>query len=391
MIVGSALAALAGASYQVARPLSPPVVRVLAPPAQLLGTAPSFNWPTRGAAAVAVDGFGLLGSTGRNPLPTASTAKIMTALIILENHPLAPDQAGPVLTISSADVANYRRDVGQGKSVVAVVAGERLTEYQLLQGLLIPSANNFAELLAAWDAGSIPAFVTRMNARAAALGMAGTRFSDPSGFDPLTVSTPSDLIRLASTAMRLEVFAGIVGQAQASLPVAGVVHNIDTLIGREGIIGVKTGHTDQAGGNFVFAADLLDETGLGLFRVYGAVMGQASLEQAFAVTIRLLRNVRGRLHVGFLQHKLEPVATIRTAWGETTTVHADDFWLVPYLDGSTLTRRVRIAATRIPLAAGSQVGSLELTAGSRHTVLPLVTDAPLGEPPLSWRLTRPPG
>jgi D-alanyl-D-alanine carboxypeptidase (penicillin-binding protein 5/6) len=321
----------------------------------------------------------------------ASTAKIMTALIVLEDHPLDPGATGPVLTITPADVANYRRDVGQGKSVVAVIAGEHLSEYQLLQGLLIPSANNFAELLAAWDAGSIPAFVTKMNARAAGLGMTGTRFVDSSGFDPGTVSTPTDLIRLASTAMHLPVFAGIVVQPQASLPVAGVVRNIDILLGQEGILGVKTGHTDQAGGNFVFAADLFDENQLGIFRVYGAVMGQASLDGAFGVTTRILQDLRGRLHVAFVQHRLAPVATAKTAWGESTTVHPDDFWLVPYIDGMTLTRRIHLDQVTSPMTAGSRVGSMELTLGSRRVLLPLVLSGPLDEPPLSWRLTRPPG
>src|SRR5258708_40122528 len=98
-----------------------------------------------------------------------------------------------------------------------------------------------------------------MNLRAAALGMGATHYADVSGFSPLSVSIPSDLIRLGQTAMLQPVLAQIVAQSQATLPVAGVVHNLDTLLGQEGGVGIKTGHTDQAGGCFVMAADLTDD------------------------------------------------------------------------------------------------------------------------------------
>ena len=67
------------------------------------------------------------------------------------------------------------------QSLIKVSANERLTEYQVLQGLLIASGDNAAQILARWDAGSIPAFVTKMNAMAKSLGMTKTHFVDPDG------------------------------------------------------------------------------------------------------------------------------------------------------------------------------------------------------------------
>src|SRR5437867_11201913 len=198
----------------------------------------------------------------------ASTAKVMVALLVLERHPIGIDQPGPMVTVTAADVADYQRDVALDESSLPVVAGERLTEYQLLQGLLLPSASNFADMLATWDVGSVPAFVNRMNARAASLGMSATHYADVSGFSPLSVSIPSDLIVLAQTAMRLPVFAQLVAQPQATLPFNGVIRNLDALLGQGGIVGIKTGHTDQAGGCFVVAADLMID-GQSV-RVYGA-------------------------------------------------------------------------------------------------------------------------
>ena len=129
-----------------------------------------------------------------------------------------------------------------------------MTERQALQALLLPSANNIAAVLARWDAGSADRFVARMNATARSLGMTHTRYTDPSGYDDATVSTAADQVRIVDRAMRLPVFASIVATPSATLPVAGTVHNTNTLLGHDGFVGVKTGSTAAAGGCFAFRA-----------------------------------------------------------------------------------------------------------------------------------------
>jgi D-alanyl-D-alanine carboxypeptidase (penicillin-binding protein 5/6) len=93
-----------------------------------------------------------------------------------------------------------------------------------------------------------------MNAAARLLGMTHTRYTDPSGYDDATVSTAADQVRIVVRAMRLPVFARIVATARATLPVAGTVHNTNTLLGYGGFVGVKTGSDDAAGGCFAFRA-----------------------------------------------------------------------------------------------------------------------------------------
>src|SRR5207302_8896714 len=140
---------------------------------------------------------GVVATSGpEKPQPFASVAKVMTALVLLDSKPLAAGQQGPSLTVTALDVSDYAAKRDQGQSVVTVAAGEQLTEYQLLQGLLIPSGNNLADLIARWDAGSTQAFVEKMNNRAKTLGLKATTFADPSGFDPKTQTTPTDLVRL---------------------------------------------------------------------------------------------------------------------------------------------------------------------------------------------------
>jgi D-alanyl-D-alanine carboxypeptidase (penicillin-binding protein 5/6) len=129
---------------------------------------------------------------------------------------------------------------------------EQLTERQALEALLLPSANNIAAVLARWDVGSVDRFVMRMNATARSLGMTRTRYTDPSGYDDATVSTAADQVRVVDQAMGLPVFASIVATPSATLPVAGTVHNTNSMLGQNGFVGVKTGSTDAAGSCFAF-------------------------------------------------------------------------------------------------------------------------------------------
>ena len=221
-----------------------------------LGEAlPSTVWPVDGQAAFVREGQSQIeAGPNQHAAAIASVAKVMTAYLVLRDHPLRPGEDGPAITLTDADVADTDRRRRQQESVVSIAAGEQLTERQALQALLLPSANNIAAVLARWDAGSEDLFVARMNDTARSLGMTHTRYTDPSGYDDATVSTAADQVRIVDRAMSLPVFASIVATPSATLPVAGTVHNTNTLLGRDGFVGVKTGSTAAAGGCFAFRA-----------------------------------------------------------------------------------------------------------------------------------------
>jgi serine-type D-Ala-D-Ala carboxypeptidase (penicillin-binding protein 5/6) len=220
-----------------------------------LGEAlPSTVWPVYGQAAVQVGQSQVQAGPNQHAAAIASIAKVMTAYLVLRDHPLRPGQDGPTITLTDADVAETYRRAGQDESIVPIAAGEQLTERQALQALLLPSANNIAAVLARWDAGSADRFVARMNSTARSLGMTHTRYTDPSGYDDATVSTAADQVRIVDRAMRLPVFSSIVATPSATLPVAGTVHNTNRLLGYDGFVGVKTGSTAAAGGCFAFRA-----------------------------------------------------------------------------------------------------------------------------------------
>jgi serine-type D-Ala-D-Ala carboxypeptidase (penicillin-binding protein 5/6) len=230
----------------------------------------SVAWPGQGDAAMAVGGGPIHASGGVRPVPIASLAKVMTALVVLHSQLISAQDSGFTVTITSDDVEDTEHRRVDGQSVVAVVAGEKLTERQALQALLLPSANNIAMALARAVSGSTDAFVDEMNAEARRLAMTSTTYTDPSGYDVRTVSTARDQLLLARAAMRIDAFAEIVAESEATIPQAGLVHNTDGLLGHDGFVGIKTGSDWAAGGCFMFAARDPHRYRL----VYGVVLGQ---------------------------------------------------------------------------------------------------------------------
>lgn len=175
----------------------------------------ALPWPHEGQASVEVAGLGGLGAVGEQvPVPIASLTKVMTAYVVLREHPLGPGDSGPVVRV---DRAAARESGSTIESVVPVEEGQEFSLRQLLAFLLIPSGNNIARLLARWTVGSEAAFVRRMNEAAADRGMARTTFTGSCGMD-VGNNTAVDLLVLARTVMRDEVFRTIVATPSVRLP-----------------------------------------------------------------------------------------------------------------------------------------------------------------------------
>ena len=268
---------------------------------RIAGPAPAPAWPAAGQAALVVPGIGSLGSAGGDePRPTASLAKVMTAYLTLKQYPLSRNAGGFTLTVTAADARAEADDARLDESVVAVRAGERLDERQLLEALLIPSGDNIARMLAAHDAGSVPEFVAEMNSTARALGMDKTTYTDPSGYEPTTVSDANDQLRVFERAMSFGVFRQIVSMPRVTLPVAGTVENYNPLIA-EGYEG-KTGSDSEAEGCLAFFKRIT--VGGRRVTLVGVVLGQGTggatyviLAAAAAAAERLVGSVTPAIRV----------------------------------------------------------------------------------------------
>ena len=313
--------------------------------------ATSIRWPAYGQAAFIETGQSQVqAGPNQHTAAIASVAKVMTAYVVLRDHPLSAGEGGPTITLTHADAADTDRMRRRGESIVSVAAGEQLTELQALQALLLPSANNIAAALARWDAGSTGRFVARMNATARSLGMAHTRYADPSGYDAATVSTAADQVRVADRAMSLPVFAGIVATPRATLPVTGTVRNTNRLLGDDGFVGIKTGNTNTAGGCFAFRAiRVIDGKQT---TITGVVLGQPGSDQVeagLAAADAMVNRIAGQRPVGgFTAINLGP----RSSASSGARISASD--------ARSATNRVRCSQhtsgeamkrTRLPLAA----------------------------------------
>lgn len=340
------------------------VKAVLPATVRVAGPSPTVAWPKQGTAAVEVEGIGDLGSSGgTTPQPIASLAKIMTAYLILRAYPMSTTSSGFTTTITSNDFATYNSDYQQGESVVTVRVGERLTERQALEALLIPSGNNIATLLANYAAGSEAAFVTRMNTMAHKLGMDHTTYADASGFSPSTVSTASDQLELATAAMKLPSFAQIVAMPSAVLPVEGKVVNYNTLAGQDGFLGIKTGSDSHAGGCFVFAkrATARGKT----VTVVGAVLGQDKgasiypmIDAALQAAQALANSAVAAVHDETILPKGTVVAAVTNADGKHVTAVTSQ--PITGLGWGGLQARVSVSLARMgtTLARGRQVATV---------------------------------
>ncbi|GGU37268.1 D-alanyl-D-alanine carboxypeptidase family protein [Streptomyces violascens] len=239
--------------------------------AHRIGSTAALPWPQEGQASVELVGVGSLGTVGgQTPVPIASLTKVMTAYVVLRAYPLGPEDAGPMVRVDRAAAQESDSVI---ESVVPVEEGQRYPLRQLLEFMLIPSGNNIARLLARWSAGSEAAFVRRMNAAAAELGMTRSAFTGSCGMDVGNVGTAADLLTLAGAVMRDEVFRTIVSTPSVPLPGGqGEGRTTNRLLGQYGVVGLKTGTSTPAGGNVLWAA----YTDVGGVRrlVLGAVLAQ---------------------------------------------------------------------------------------------------------------------
>ncbi len=346
------------------------------------------DWPSEGEATVGVEGVGNLGSTGgQDPVPIASVAKVMTAYLTLKQFPLAPDEEGFHVRITQAQVDEWHERLALDQSTVAVRKGETLSERQLLEALMLPSANNIAALLAVHAAGSGEAFVAQMNATANELGMSQTHYTDPSGFEETTVSTARDQVKLARAAMADPTFAEIVAMPQATLPVAGRVPNYNELVGHDGYVGIKTGSDEAAGGCLLFAKRMT--VGGKTFTVLGAIFGQregelvsAALAGADALAGSVADAVKDRVVVP----AGTTVMTLENADGDKVKVKTVKPLREVGWPGKKTAVHLNIAKARRSAGAGERLGTLTLRGPTGKARTPVVAAGALGEPSLGWRL-----
>jgi serine-type D-Ala-D-Ala carboxypeptidase (penicillin-binding protein 5/6) len=306
-------------------------------------------------------------------LPIASLTKMMTVLLALEHHKLTDE------------VTVDRRAAIVGESTIDLRAGERLTVRDLIKGALIQSANDAAAALALSMAPDFPSFAREMNAKAAALGLHDTHFVRPDGLDVSHhYSSATDMTKLARILMRTRFVRETVDEKTATIAGGRTLYTWDDLLSLfPRTIGVKTGHTDQAGWCQVAAA-----RGPGI-TVYATLLGGPT---------RSVRNadLESLLIWGLAQFRVVPViqpgrayASVEAPYGKQPLelVAAKPLNAVARL-GRRLTEKVVAArAVALPVQAGAVLGRVEVWEGSKlRGSSDLVASRTINKPGLGSRL-----
>lgn len=244
--------------------------------------------------------------------------------------------------------------------------------------------------MARWDAGSIRAFVAKMNATAAALGMTKTHYVDTNGIEAGSVSTAADQLRLTARAMAIPAFAAVVDQPTVSEPLAGVLANYVQAIGTDGVVGVKSGFTQAAMGCVVLAADRQVD-GQNVL-VLAAVTGQPGfnpLGQAQTVALDLIGGVAASLRVAPIVPVGAVVARVEVPWEPGLgQVHATVVKPVSILvwPGTTVVSRFRPNRLGTDVHRGSVVGTLLVSDGIEQVADPVRSTRSITPPSAAWRL-----
>ena len=351
----------------------------------------SVTLPNKVQSAVGTDTFGVIASSpDQTPVPIASVAKIMTAYLVLKAHPLKPGEDGPSLTMTEKDVAGYKTAIKKNYSRLPVALGEKLTERQLLQGLLLPSGNNIADTLGRWVSGTNEAFVVKMNETAKSLGMTNTHYADASGANDATVSNAVDQIKIAQAAMQDPAFREIVAMPQATLPLAGKVYNVNWMLGKHGIVGIKTGSTTKAGGCFVSATPVVDgsEKHYIIAAVLGSKKANQNLQSALEANARILDEVRPQ----FKSYTLTPPANgfgqITTPWHSQSDLRVNQSIQVFGYPGMKVAYSIKPRSTKLPIAPGTDVATLTIKEGKKSQTIAMQNTEKINPPGLFWRVIR---
>ncbi len=208
------------------------------------------NISASGAIVVNADTGEILFSQNANMrLPMASTTKIMTAILLLENSDL------------NEEITTTKQMVTVEGSSMGLLEGDRITYETLLYGMMLPSGNDAATTVAIALGGSLEGFARMMNKKAAELKMDNTHFVTPSGLDSeLHYSTASDMAKLAVYAMKNEKFKEVVSTKSVRVeygnpPYSRVLYGHNKLLDNyEWANGIKTGYTSKSGRCLVSSA-----------------------------------------------------------------------------------------------------------------------------------------
>ena len=350
--------------------------------------ASELAFPGFGASGISAVGFdGVLASSGsEEALPIASISKVISTLVVLDAKPLAVGEEGPFIVFSEADVALYGKYQRVGGTVEPVAAGLAMSQRDLLEVVLVSSANNYTESLVGWAFGSQAGFADATAAWLTTGGFDSTVIVEPTGMSPNNVSSVPDLLRIAKLALENPVVADIVASTSIDVPYIGTLRNTNRLLGVESIDGIKTGTLDEAGSCLLFSTEYT--VGSSVVTVVGVVLGGENRESLEAAIRSLVDGIADGFHEVPLAEKGEVFASYSTEWGDRANAVAAESLSVLVWSDTPVSGTVDVQRL-VTAARGEAIGEVIFTVGDAQLSVPLVLDADIGGPGPWWRLSHP--
>ncbi len=383
----AAILLVAAAVYAPMALLAPlPAARVVDLGAQTApGEGPPPVLPAAGSAAVTLAAEEEpVGST--EAVPIAAAAKIVTALLVLDKHPLEAGRSGPSVPVTADDFASYQRYTAQGVRAVRVVAGDTWTEREALHAMLLSSSNNHAEMLARWAYGSLDGYRSAAQAWLAERGLDSVSVADTTGLSPESVGSGADLARLAALAFADPFLAEVAGLERSTTTRGLTFENEIAYRPEDGITALSRSYTDEAGVCLLFSVPV--EVGDDTVPVYGAFLGEPSYDDLAADMDAFLASVPASLTRHPLLAAGTPVARYETEWGSSAEAVVRDEvtalgWGGRSSDVAAETRPVTTAP------AGARVGTVAVTTTEGEVTSPVVLESAVADPGPLWRLLSP--
>ena len=302
-----------------------------------------YQWPelpnlnrsyevTSGSYAIAVDG-NLVATNAESDetRPTASTAKMILGLAVMKEKPFELGESGEIIALSEEDYNRYAWYINNGGSNTAIRSGEEISEYDALASVFLPSSNNMADSLAVWAFGSIDDYRDYVTKMLQDLDITHTTIGeDASGFSDTTTSTPEDLAMLGAKVLQNPVLAEIVNTNERTVPVAGTIKNTNGLLGRDGIIGVKTGYIGDKSGYCLVSGYKENE-----HIITVALMNAATREESFNDSLSIVHQLQELIKSQKLVENNQTVGYLEGWWlGKVPIKASEDFSEVAYAEAN---------------------------------------------------------
>lgn len=347
--------------------------------------AAEIEWPSAGSGGVGIAHVSSTESTDTR-IRISNITALVTSLMVLDRMPLAVGETGETFRFTQADRDAYQAYRNRGEPALQVPLNRNLNQLQLLRGILIGSANNYADRLAREVWGPNENFRAAAREWLDARGLDNVRIVDPSGISESNRATPADVIRIAEMAMANPVIREIVGTESVSIPGPGTVRNTNRLLGEDGIIGVKTG---SLGTRHSLVAAKEVEIGGTRVQLYATALRQTSrnnrdnrVRELFAQLEEYLANQPPTVARGTV------VGKVTTVWGEESTAVTDADTRVVLWNGAGARIQIDLDISW-ELQEITKVGTLSAIGPLDNSETTISLTQPLAGPDIWWRLTHP--